>query len=295
MDYQEITMANKCNLKNCQLPFCVEHVGAITKDPLHIHDFHQLTVITHGSATLVLNGISYPVRSGDAYVISSFSTHRLTDIRDLEFTNALFYLKDLEAACGELAGTEGFRTLFYLQPVHGGISRPGNIVSMDYQDAEMVNHLLNCLHREQRQFQPGSELVIRSGFLMLITYLSRMDRRNTAHRSSTYSQELLKAVDYLEKNCADPIALSDICTECAITEHHLRSLFEKIYGCTPMNYLWNLRIQRACFYLTSTDLPIAEIAAMSGFEDNNYFSRKFRKELGMTPRDYRAQSRAESD
>lgn len=290
MSYQEITMARKQNVSGNCVPFCIEHVEKVENDVLHIHDFHQLTVVTHGSATLVLNGVSYPVRTGDAYVISSFSAHFLKDMRELEFVNVLFYLKDLEANCGALVQTEGFRALFCVQPIHEGQVRPDNIISMDYGEIETVTRLLKQLLMEQRSELPGKDLMIQSCFLMLITYLTRMQRRTAAHLPTTHSYQLRQAVEYLEANCANAVTLSDISEACNMTQRQLRNLFERVYGCTPLRYLWNIRIRKACVYLASTDLPIADIAALTGFEDSNYFSRRFRQALGMTPRDYRLRS-----
>ncbi len=295
MSYQEITMARKQNLNGSCVPFCIEHVEKVEDDFLHIHDFHQLTVITHGSATLVLNGVSYPVRTGDVYAISSFSAHYLKDMRELEFVNILFYLKDLEESCGTLAQTEGFRALFCLQPIHEGQARPDNFISMDYVEIESVTRMLKQMLLEQKSELPGRDLMIQSCFLMLITYLTRMQRRNTSHLPTTHSYQLRQAVEYLEANCANAITVSDVSEACHMAQRQLRNLFERVYGCTPLQYLWNIRIRKACVYLASTDLPIADIAALTGFEDSNYFSRKFRQALGMTPRDYRLRSYSDEE
>ncbi len=290
MNYHEITMRNKRNIDSHCIPFCVERESMVEKDFLHIHDFHQLTVITRGNATLVLNGISYPIRTGDVYVINSFSAHYLKEIRDLEFINVLFYLQDLEASCESLINSDGFRRLFYLQPIHEGQTRPGNIFSLDYMEAETVNRILEQMLKELETNLPGFDIMIQSGFLMLITYLTRICNHNIEHRPSMYALQLHQAVEYLETNFADPISISELSEVCNITERQLRNIFERVYGCTPLHYLWNIRIRKACFYLASTDLPIAEIAALTGFEDSNYFSRKFRQALGVTPRDYRSKS-----
>ena len=289
MKYPEITVSHKRNLDPACTPFCVEHGGPNADDGLHIHDFHQLTMITRGSGVLVLNGIGYPVRAGDVYVIGSFSAHCLKDMRNLEFTNVLFYLRDLEPYCRELQDCESFQTLFYLQPTLEQRTRPSNMFSLDYGEMEAVSRLLTQLLEEQKSQQPGRLLLIQSLFLTLIVTLCRAYPSDAPAPSAAVS--LGQTVRFLEEHCAEPLTLADLARESAMTERQLRHQFSRLCGCTPLQYLWNLRIRKACYYLAATDLPITEIAARVGFEDNNYFSRKFRQAMSMTPREYRNHSR----
>lgn len=290
MKYPEITVSHKRNLDPACTPFCVEHVGPDADDGLHIHDFHQLTMITRGSGVLVLNGTGYPVRAGDVYVIGSYSAHYLKDMRGLEFTNVLFYLRDLEPYCRELQSCESFQALFYLQPTPDQKGRPSNMFSLDYGEMETVNRLLSQLLEEQKDQRPGQMLMIQSLFLSLIVTLCRAYRTND-QAAPSFGFSMGRIIRYLEEHCEEPLTLADLARESAMTERQLRHQFSRLCGCTPLQYLWNLRIRKACYYLAATDLPITEIAARVGFEDNNYFSRKFRQAMSMTPREYRNHSR----
>ncbi|RME70993.1 MAG: AraC family transcriptional regulator, partial [Verrucomicrobia bacterium] len=58
----------------------------------------------------------------------------------------------------------------------------------------------------------------------------------------------------------------------------------------PLDYFNRLKVQRACELLATTTLSIAEIAEQLGFDDPYYFSRLFRKIMGMAPRVYRRQA-----
>lgn len=293
MDYFEITKEHKANLNADCIPFCVERVGPNIDDRLHIHDFCQLTIITAGNGTLVLNGFSYPVRTGDVYVIGSLSTHYLKEVRGLECVNILFYLQELEPLTTSLSSLSGYQALFQVQPVVGETSRASNIFPLDYNQIEYVNHLLSQLLAEQTGQNLGKNIVIQSVFMLLITYLCRNYCKGDTQRVAPYSYQLQKAVQYLEENCGEQITQELLEKGCGATSRQLRYLFAQHYDCTPLQYLLNIRIRKACYYLVATNLSIAEIATVTGFEDNNYFSRKFRQILGISPRDYRNQSRVD--
>lgn len=63
--------------------------------------------------------------------------------------------------------------------------------------------------------------------------------------------------------------------------------YKRLTGQTPMQAFLHLKISRACYLLDVTDLNIAQVAVKLGYEDPYYFSRQFKKVMGIAPRDYR--------
>src|SRR3954463_7160150 len=63
--------------------------------------------------------------------------------------------------------------------------------------------------------------------------------------------------------------------------------FKQSMGVTPHDYLIRQRVERTKQLLSSTDMPLSEIALVAGFADQSHFSRRFRQHVGMSPRDYR--------
>ena len=59
-----------------------------------------------------------------------------------------------------------------------------------------------------------------------------------------------------------------------------------LFRSTPVDYLNYYRIERACHILTTTELPVTEVAYRCGFNDSSYFVKTFRKYMGITPRAY---------
>lgn len=73
----------------------------------------------------------------------------------------------------------------------------------------------------------------------------------------------------------------------SISQNYLIELFKKQYETTPIKYLNHLRIKKALELLCSTDLNITDIALSSGFESLSPFYDSFKREVGMTPKEYR--------
>lgn len=85
------------------------------------------------------------------------------------------------------------------------------------------------------------------------------------------------------------VNLASIASEAGYSKYHYIRLFKQQTGMTPWQYLLSLKMQRACRQLTGTGLPIGQIAAGLGFGDANYFSRAFRRIIGLSPQSYRRQ------
>jgi AraC-like DNA-binding protein len=96
---------------------------------------------------------------------------------------------------------------------------------------------------------------------------------------------------FIENNLARPLTLADMAGAVHLNATYFSNLFADFMGERPIEYLNRKRIERSQLLLLSTDLPLKEIAAQSGFNEPNYFSRVFSKHIGMPPQKYRYHER----
>ena len=72
-----------------------------------------------------------------------------------------------------------------------------------------------------------------------------------------------------------------------ISYSYFRKIFEELYQEPPHHYLMQCRLQKAEYLLITSELKISEIASSCGFQDEFYFSRLFKKYIGISPLNYR--------
>ncbi len=101
------------------------------------------------------------------------------------------------------------------------------------------------------------------------------------------SGRLRRAIVYIESRYREDVTLSDISSAAQLNANSLNLLFREELGVTPMNYLLNYRIAAAKKKLEFTDLPVGEIAALTGFKTASHFCRRFGEATGMTPTEFR--------
>ena len=132
---------------------------------------------------------------------------------------------------------------------------------------------------------------------LLITHLYRNHSYKTVDYDS-YSQKqitLNKCIKYIHDNYKEDISLETVAAMANISKYHFCNIFKEFTGHTFKEYHNRLRISKAIELLSNTNIPITEIAFLCGFNDSNYFSRKFHQITGKTPLAARAKLAEQED
>lgn len=111
-------------------------------------------------------------------------------------------------------------------------------------------------------------------------YLNRLmlEERSTA----------VKLREYIKKNLRGDLSVNTLCRTFKLSRVDLYACFDQAFLSTPAEYVRRERLRAACQMLESTDMKITDIAVKVGIADYNYFSKIFRRSMGMSPREYRA-------
>lgn len=92
---------------------------------------------------------------------------------------------------------------------------------------------------------------------------------------------------YIENHFSQPLRLCDIAKSVGLSSTYFHNLFTSATGTTPHQYLINCRISNAKKMLWDTEIGLVEIAEKSGFGNQQYLNKIFKKETGFTPGMYR--------
>ena len=116
---------------------------------------------------------------------------------------------------------------------------------------------------------------------------SNASKLNAPPKGGLSSRNLKMIYDYIESNLAEIPALSDIADLANLTPFHFSRCFKKSAGITLTEYVKKRRVKRACGLLKTTSKTISEISLIVGYSNLNRLNENFKKELGLTPRQYR--------
>jgi len=142
---------------------------------------------------------------------------------------------------------------------------------------------------DMARLSQGVASVLSKGLFSLEETLSHVDAAlDQSRRLSSEARRLVRqAMAYIHTHYAEPLSRTDLAHHVALNEDYLTSSFRAELGVTPIAYLNRYRVYRAKQLLSSTDKSITEISGEVGFSDSGYFSRIFRREVGLSPDAYR--------
>lgn len=109
--------------------------------------------------------------------------------------------------------------------------------------------------------------------------------------NATLPKEIAAAVTYMTNHIRSNISLGKVAEQVGLSGNYLSFLFKKHFQITFIEYLTNIRIEKAKELLQDANKKIYEISLETGFKDESYFSRAFKKATGIGPNEYRKRSR----
>lgn len=110
------------------------------------------------------------------------------------------------------------------------------------------------------------------------------------YKDSDFSK-IAPAVQYIEKNFQNKIYVEQLAKLAGISQSHLRRLFKKCLGVSPVKYKNTILMKTACSMLLNESMNVSETAYALRFEDVYTFSQLFKKEIGVSPKKYLEENR----
>lgn len=146
---------------------------------------------------------------------------------------------------------------------------------------------------EMTLLNQGVVAVLGKGLFTAAETLAHIEHALARHkRLGSENQRLVRRVmAYLHENFAQPISREQLASYAGVSERHLNRCFMQETGTTPLTYLNRYRIQQARTLLAEGQLSVIEVMGRVGFSESSYFTRLFRREVGVSPGAYKKGSR----
>lgn len=220
----------------------------------HQHDFHQLVLPVQGQLEMTLEGRDGCATESCLALVSAGVRHGFAAP-----TDNCFVIADIPTAWMQgLESWPAFQTLDeplrqYVRFLYAQLTQHGG--------GAAERHMLMLLLQLLQQRQQGAEAL--------------PDQRMQAVRS------------YIDEHFAKPLTLTQLSAVAHLSVRQLSSRFRQSEGQTPLQYLTQVRMQRAQWLLQSTRLPVQQVADAVGYTNLAAFSDRFRHYCGHSPRYYR--------
>lgn len=251
---------------------------------MHSHDFYEIVLVKNGSGIHVTENSSYPIFYGDVFLILPGHSHYYKEIRDLEIVNVIFTPEAMDFPMHDLKELSGFDAFFEFDPASNRLFE--NNHNLDGDQLRTANEIILEMRYEQKHRETGYEYFLRLNLMRLIGLACRSYSQPSNSSKSNVSK-LARILRFFEHHYKNKIRLDELVAMSGMSPSRLLRTFRNEVGETPINYLINLRMEKAAKMLRETSDPITEISYSVGFQDTNYFSKMFRRKYNDSPREYR--------
>ena len=248
----------------------------------HTHDFIEISYVEEGSGYHYIEDQMIPIKRGDLFVIPIGTSHVFRPSsrdKQLVIYNCIFRTCLLEQLKSVVCETSMLHSFLYGSPPH-------TAKWMQFQDKfDMFLSIMHGMYREFLKKGPRYEFLMMGQLIQVLAMLQRYECDGSL--VSTPTNNMDDAIQYINVHFATNLTVQQVAERSFMSPSHFQRLFKKTSGVTFMQYLQNIRIQRCCELLKSTEISIQEAANQVGYQDMKFFHALFRKKTGVTPREYR--------
>lgn len=149
----------------------------------------------------------------------------------------------------------------------------------------VINEFEQLLATRHQSYQVSS-FILASNILKKILGLL-VSSQSSINKLSQVGFNLDKINSFMEENINQQINLTQLAQSMQLSKFHFAKKFQKITGISPISYFIELKVKHACRLLDESNVNIKTVASMVGYDDPYYFSRLFKKVMGLSPSQYR--------
>lgn len=258
--------------------------GCRNADAVHVHDYHQLLYFTSGEGLQSADGRRLPLRAGDLFFVPIHTEHRSvfppgkrSECYVLDFHSDLF----TPALPGDKEALEVIGKMTWFR---------GKVPLSADGDARLRPIFDELLVEFQRK-EPAYKAMLK---MMLLRILIVIARDEEFHRQGmpvcsppSHEQMIREVIHYLNAAYMKAVTVESVLEFCPISRSHFHAVFKQTTGKTFVEYLTDVRLQKAKEELAGSDTPVANVATMVGFATSSYFGQIFRSATGLSPGQYR--------
>ncbi len=246
------------------------------------HEEIEIKFFTEGNSTLLIDTNAIQTQPGDVIIINPFEFHSTLDIGSQTGKYHLFMI-GMDFFSSKNLDNFDMKSLFL-----GGRVRFNNLIRGDEKAKKILGELVSELQNQEKSF----ELAVRGLVLQLFAHLLRNEvnvvlNEDMSHDNARIYKLIEPAVECIRNRYNEDITVDELADLCRMSKYHFCRTFKRSMGMTAIQYLTEYKLSIADIFLENSENSISEIAHLSGFNDESYFSRCYKKSRGYSPKKIR--------
>ena len=257
--------------------------------PWHWHNAFEINYIEAGAMVCRTPDQTVTVRKGEALFINAGVLHTCTSAEpDCAYYTHLFDMHFLSGMYNSVFEEKYFLPVSKNTAFQSWLVQPDSLAHI-----RMLESVLHCVEL-QRTEPPEYEFDLRTelcSFWRGMLADSAEIRASAPPRSTADTERIKRMMDFIHTHCAERLSLDEIAASANVSRRECTRCFRRCIDSTPNEYLTACRVRMAADMLRRTGKSVLDVSDECGFSSASYFGKVFRDAMGVTPREYRLQSR----
>lgn len=241
----------------------------------HSHEFYELYFLLEGKRDFFINNKMFVLGEKCLVVVPPFSIHKTE--------GGMYHRINVNLSPNLLSKSQ-------TELMQKLTSKTAIKIDKEYEDI-IIRLLKEGANIQKKPIENKTEnlLAITNTILLFMSLESSFNSAVTIsnYKPNKESAEVLKMVYYINTHFAENINLKDICEEFYLSKVSICKKFKAVMHCSVNKYIADLKLNKAKSLLRSSDKPLEEIADLCGYSSANYLSLVFKKEVGLSPLNYK--------
>lgn len=259
---------------------------SLSKVQNHTHDYYEFYIFLEGNVSIEIGGKLYPLNSSDVVLIPPGIEHHavIHDVKKDYRRFVVWISREYYQALQEKSSAYGY-LMQYVAEKKEYIFHNDVITFNEIQSK--VLQLLEEVHTDRY----GKEAKISLCMDDLILHLNRIVyEQNTTRRYKGEQSLYQNLVQYIGEHLEEDLTLEKLAKVFFVSKYHIAHIFKENIGLSVHMYITKKRLQ-ACRDAIINHATISEVYLLYGFRDYSSFYRAFKKEFGVSPKEYKQKER----
>lgn len=247
----------------------------LAKEPIHCHDFVEISYLLSGSGVQLVNGVRYPVRKGDLLCLNLADCHSYYPLKNLYILSCIISIDFFN-----IPGKCTIPNIFN----EGKLNLP-QIIRPQFEDYFLIDYIITEMERECSLQRENYAITLEIYMNLILNTLLRSVNENS-DVTETHRKSLNPVFEFISQNYKS-VTLPEVAEFAGYNPNYFSTLFKRTTKMNFTEYVNNLKLNEATRLLQQTDYTIENICYMIGFKEKKHFYLLFTKQIGLTPNAYR--------
>lgn len=257
--------------------------------PAHRHNFVEVLYVCEGSLTNIIDGKKVIVNKGELLFLNQFTKHEILKAGQNDIAINFMVLPEFFDVAYSMAGNDNMLADFLVNVLRQDEER-GEYLHFKVAEVLQIQNLLENIIYSLVNGEENRERINQTTMGLIFMYLVESVQYVEMRLPNQYENMIsMTTLDYIEQKYRTA-TLTELCGRLHLPMHVLSKMIKKSTGFNFKELLQRKRMNKAVELMCETDLPVSDIIAAVGYENNSYFHRVFKEHYHMTPRAFRAKN-----